>query len=111
MTKILTILLMGIVTAPLSAHEIGRQDGSRVDALGEMARLHAQKTCARGAERQRTACEAGQIRALAETAAAVPSLRPANMPSGEFAAMIENRASAQTVDWRANTVDCRVNVC
>lgn len=118
MTKILAMLLLGIVAAPLSAHEIAKQDRNRVDALSQMARIHAQKACYGSTERQRSACEAGEIRALAETAASVSALRPSGMSASTFAAVIANQAGgALRYDWQASLtgneapVDCRINVC
>ena len=118
MTRLLAIMLLGFLAAPSFAHEISSQDRKNLDGLSQMARLHAQKACNRGSERNRVTRQAEQIRSLAETAASVPALRPGNISPGEFVAMIENNAgSGMRGDWRASfaheesQVDCRVNVC
>lgn len=118
MIKLLAILLFGLLATPSSAHDTISQDRKNLAWLSEMARLNAQKACTHRSDSNRPLCESEQIRWLAQTAAALPILRPASISPAEFAGMIENLARAkQREAWpnnfieEAGTVDCRINVC
>lgn len=118
MMKLFAMLVLIVVAGASSAHEISRKDQKSLLWLSQMAGLHAQKTCALAADNERSRCQAEQVKSLAETAASLPGLRPADISAGQFAAMIEYQATVRPqASWLGNaaqarsSVDCRIDVC
>lgn len=118
MTKILVLVVLGAFAGVSAAHEIRGPAPADLQGLAQMARLQAQKNCSDRAERERSFCEAVQIRSLAEAAASVPALRPARLSPEAFAGLIEASAGAGNPGGRLTSsaaaspgIDCRINVC
>lgn len=117
MKTLITMCLLW-VTSVSCAQELNGQDWKTLTWLSQTARVHAQKTCAGRAEKLRPACEAEQMKSLAESAASLTAFVPANISPRDFAWMIENQARSggqlglhRQAGYETSNLDCRVNVC